>query len=204
MKKKSSSASKRKKKKEELQYRIFLGFVFSNIVYFYFIENKLFGSDIKYYIFFFGIPVILGFVFSSVYNIFGVSWKEMFLEIKKRNNFFRGMYDIFLFFLGNIVFSYITFGLLANLAWNFINIYEANKNQIETYYLPVKEFHRTKGKGSDIIYFRFKDNLESIQVDYQTINPYLDQQPKDYKIVLEVRKCIWNHYALESWDLIKV
>lgn len=203
MKKKSSSASKRKKK-EELQYRIFLGFVFCNIVYFFFIENKLFGSDIKYYIFFFSFPVILGFVFSSKYNIFGVSWKEMFLEIKKRNNFFRGIYNIVLFFLGNIVFSYITFGLLANLAWNFINVYEANKNRIETYYLPVNEFHCTKGKGSDIIYFRFKDNLESIRVDYKTIKPYLDKQPKDYKIVLEVRKAIWNHYSLESWDLIKV
>ncbi|SHJ13814.1 hypothetical protein [Flavobacterium terrae] len=203
MKKKSSSASKRKKK-EEFEYRIFLGFIFFNLIYFLFFEIKLIGTDIRYHIFILGIPIILGFIFSTKYNIFGVSWKEMFLEIKKRNNFFRSIYNLVLFFLGNIVFSCLTFGFLATIFWDSINVYQSSKNRIETYYLPVEEFHLKKGKGSNKIYFRFKNNLESIKVDYQTIKPYLDQQPKDYKIVLVVREGIWNHYALESWDLIKV
>lgn len=203
MKKKPLSTSKLKKKKEELEYRIFLGFVFFNIIYFLFFEKKLFGTDVKYYIFIFGIPIILGFIFSSKHNIFGVSWKEMFFEIKKRNNFFIGIYNLVLFFLGNIVFSYLTFGFLANVSWNSINVYQSNKNRIEKYYLPVEGFHRKKGKGIDMIFFRFKNHHESIKVKYQTMEPYLDKQSNDYKIVLEVRKGIWNHYVLENWDLEK-
>ncbi|MEW5675238.1 hypothetical protein ABGT15_02890 [Flavobacterium enshiense] len=203
MKRKPKVNLTRKKKIEERNYRIFIGFAIANVIYWIFFEPLIFGKDIRYDIYVFWIPMLLGIISCSILNVFEFSWRELFSDLKKEKNIFWILFYPIFFLLMHMVFSYMIFGFASRVLWNTINEIESEKNKIEIFHLPVEEFRKASSRSSDKIYFKFKNNLESIPVDEEVIKPYLNANPDDYTIVLGVRKGIWNHYLFESWDLEK-
>jgi hypothetical protein len=94
------------------------------------------------------------------------------------------------------------FWIPSNIIFDSINKIESNKNVIETYILKVHDFHHSTGRsGSNLIRFIFKGKKERIRVSYEDIKPYLDKNPDDFQVSIEVKKGIWNYYILETWDI---
>lgn len=203
MKRKPKVNLTRKKKIEERNYRIFIGFAIANVIYWRFFEPLIFGQDMRYTIFVFWIPMVLGVITCSILNVFEFSWRELFSDLKKEKNILWILFYPIFFLLMHMVFSFMIFGFTSRVIWDTINTAESKNNTIEVFHLPIEQFSKGGRKSNPKIYFRFNNNLESIPVEKETIKPYLNANPNDYTIILEVRKGIWNHYVYESWDLIK-
>lgn len=203
MKKKPKVNLTRKKKAEERNNRIFIGFAIANVVYWIFFEPLIFGQDIRYNVCVFWIPMIVGIITCSVVNVFDYRWKELFADLKKNKNIFGILFYPIFFLLMHMVFSFMIFGFASRVIWDTVNVVASKNNTIEVFHLPIEQFSKGGRRSNPKIYFRFKNSLEGIPVENETIKPYLGTNPNDYTIILEARKGIWNHYVYESWDLRK-
>lgn len=190
----------RQKKRDAFLYRSFMTAIAVFVLYHTFIESHYFGNDYKYDLYVFWIPTLFGFFIALKFNLFQIPWKEYITDLKKEKNFFYKFFTIPFLILAHFVFALIFFWMPSNIVWDVLNKMESQKNSIEVFSAPVKQF-ATNSKGPDKIYFYFKNNLESLGVDYQVIKPYLDKNPSNYHVEIEVRKGIWNYYVLESWDI---
>ena len=45
---------------------------------------------------------------------------------------------------------------------------------------------------------------ESIKTSFKDIEPFLEKNPDNFQIIIEVKKGIWNYYILESWKIKEV
>ncbi len=100
-----------------------------------------------------------------------------------------------------LTLSYLMFGNIANITWEYINTREARQHLPEAFYFPITEF--SEGRKNNKIHFKFKGEHESINVAYKTIKPYLDTNPKGYELEVVARKGIWNYYVVEDWNIKK-
>jgi hypothetical protein len=109
-------------------------------------------------------------------------------------------YPIFLVIM-TFMYSVMMFWMPSNIIWDIFNKIEAQNNRIEIFQYPIEKFN---GGKRESIGFYFNENWETIPVHYEVVNPYLDKNPHNYKIKIEVRKGFWNHYILESWEIKEV
>ncbi|SEP58211.1 hypothetical protein [Flavobacterium urocaniciphilum] len=190
----------RQKKRQAFLNKYFMTAVGLFLLYYIFIESHYIGTDIRYEVFVFWIPVLTGIFVSIKFNFFQVDWNDIISDLKKEKNYFYKIITIPTLVLMYFIFGVIMFWMPSNIIWDIANKIEASNNKIEVFQFTVKEFCKTS-KGPDMILFYFKNNLESIHVDSQSIKPYLDKNPKNYKVEIDVKKGLWNHYILESWDI---
>lgn len=194
----------KQKKREDFHYKYFMTTIFVGVIHYIFVESHYIGSDNRYDLFVFWIPVLIGLVLVVKFNILLIEWNNVLPTFKKEKNIFLKIIYFPFLFLVHFILSVIIFWIPSNIIWDGINKMESNKNQIETFTLNVTDFHHSTGKGgSNKIRFSFKGERESIRTSYQTIKPYLEKKPDDYQVVIEVKKGIWNYYVLQSWDIIQ-
>ena len=195
----------KQKKKDEILYKYFITAIVIFSLYHLFIESHYLGSDCKYDLYVFWIPTLLGFFIALKFNLFQIDWKCCISDLKKEKNFFYKFFTIPFLILAHFVFALIMFWMPSNIIWDAINKIESNNNQIETYVLKVNEFHRSSGKGSaNRIRFVFNEKNESIKTSFKDIEPFLEKNPDNFQIIIEVKKGIWNYYILESWKIKEV
>jgi len=167
------------------------------VVYYYYLEpitiGKTIGYDWRYNIFIFWSPTIIGIITLGIY-------RRNFLINRFSTNKGLALWTfMILFYLAQgLMFSYLSFGQIANVTWGIINKKTAEQNPIEIFQCEVTKFRTHKGPSFD---FKFKGVHESIRVNYETIKEYKDKNPNNYIIEIEGRKGIWNHYILNSWIL---
>jgi hypothetical protein len=192
----------KQKKREEFYYKYFITTLVIGVIHYYFFESHYLGSDTRYDLFVFWIPVIVGFTLIVWYNILSIDWNDILPTIKKEKNIFYKIIYVPFLFLMHFMLSIMIFWIPSNIIWDSINKIQSNKNDIEMYTLKVDNFHHSTGKsGSNQIRFIFNGEYESIKVSYQDIKPYLDQNPNDFQVIIEVKKGIWNYYVLQTWDI---
>lgn len=193
------------KKRENIQYKYFMTTIVIGVIHYYFFESHYIGSDNRYALFVFWLPVLVGLVLIVRLNILSIDWNDILPTIKKEKNILlKIIYLPFLFFV-HFILSVIIFWIPSNIIWDSINKLESDKNQIETYTLKINDFHHSSGKGgSNRIRFRFKGENESIKTSFQDIKPYLNKNPDDFKVIIDLKKGIWNYYLIESWDIKEV
>lgn len=192
----------KQKKREDFQYKYLMTTLIIGVIHYYFLESHYLGSDTRYYLFVFWTPVVVGSILMVRYNILSIDWKDILLTIKKDKNIFYKIIYVPFLFLMHFMLSIMIFWIPSNIIWDSINKIESNKNLIETYTIKVDNFHRSTGKGgSNQIQFIFKGENERIKVSYQDIKPYLNQNPNDFQVIIDVKKGIWNYYVLQSWDI---
>jgi len=190
----------RQKKKVAILYRSFMTAIAVFVLHYMFIESHYLGSDYRYDLYVFWIPTLIGFFVALKFNLFQIDWKDCITDLKKEKNFFIKIITIPLLILAHFIFAVIMFWMPSNIIWDGLNKMESKNKRIEVFSVPVKQFSLSS-KGSDRIYFYINNDLESIPVSYKDIKPYLDKNPSNYKVKIEVRKGLWNHYVLESWDI---
>lgn len=195
----------KEKKREEFQYKYLMATIAIGVIYHYFFESYSIGSDSRYDVFVFWLPVTIGLLLIVRFNVLSIDWKDILPTIKKEKNIFYKIIHIPFLILMHFMLSVIIFWLPANIIWDTLNKIESNKNPVETYIIKADEFHRSTGRrSSNKIYFTFKGKTESIRTTYEDIKSFLDKNPNNFRVIIDVKKGIWNYYVLQSWDIKEV
>lgn len=153
------------------------------------------GYDIKYTVFVIVTPIVSGLVLFLLYEkkFYRLSRREADGP-KWQHAYF---YMLVIWFVS--VFSYVTFGVAASVAWEAANYYKASQSKQEIVTLPINE-SRTRSSGSSV-YFDFNDRLEHIKL-HSSAREALDGQNEEKHIRLTIRKGIWNYYIVDDWKVI--
>lgn len=110
------------------------------------------------------------------------------------------LYVIAFYFLQGILFSYLSFGQIAGVIWNYINKKEAEKNPTEIVICKVTGFYTKKNPD---ISFTFKNQTEVFNISTEMNRKNYNRNPKDYELEITVQKGIWNYYIVKHWSLKK-
>ncbi|MFH6991394.1 hypothetical protein [Flavobacterium sp. FlaQc-48] len=186
----------KEKKKEKIQYYLLISALIFCLINLTFIENKTIGHDKRYQIYIFWLPILIGILFFGIYRRKFLiekylSFKEVYVKI----------YVIGFYLLQGIVVSYLSFGQIAGLTWNYINQKEAAKNPTEIVICKVTRFYTKKNPD---ISFKFKNRTEVFSVTSQMNRENYNRNPKDYELEIIVQKGIWNYYIVKHWKLKKI
>lgn len=187
------------KRLEKKHYRILIGLAIFGAGYYYLIEPETIGHDSRYNMYIFWLPTMIGVLVLAMH-------RRRFLttqfSINKGAVLWTAM--ILLYLAEGFMVSYLSFGQVAKISWDILNERVCRENKTETLTFDVTEFSRgSYRRGSPSINFRYNGKLERINVPYSTIKVYKNEDPKDYELMLEVNKGIWNFYKLKSWELTR-
>lgn len=185
----------KEKKLEEIHYRIIIVLAIIAVGYHFLIQPKTIGHDLRNTIFVFLIPTIFGMIILGIY-------RRQFLIDNFLNNkgFGERTFMIFFFLLQGIIFSYLSFGQLAQIGWDTINYREAQRNPQEIIVCDVERFWSKRNSKID---FKLNDRPENFKVEYSVIKQYEDKKPNNYKLEIKVHKGIWNHYLVDGYTISK-
>lgn len=183
----------KEKKIERIHYTLLILAMIFFIVNYMFFEDITIGHDIRYNIYIFCVPLIIGMLFFGIYRKdflirTYLSFKETYAKI----------YVIGFYLLQGIVFSYLSFGQIASVMWNYINRKEAEKNKIEIINCNVTGFYTKKNPD---ISFKFKNRTEVFRVSSEMNRKNYNRNPKDYQLEITMQKGIWNYYVVKHWKL---
>lgn len=183
------------KKLEKKHYRIIIGLMIFGVAYFLFFDTKTIGHDIRYSLYIFWLPTIIGMLTLGIY-------RKKFLINRFANNSGIAMYTfmtLFYLFQG-LLFSYLSFGQVAKMSWDYCNYKTVEQNSEEIIVCPITRFWLHKEPCID---FKFKNRHESFKVSYSTIKDFKDKNEQEYALRINATKGIWNYYTVNSWKIVK-
>jgi hypothetical protein len=102
--------------------------------------------------------------------------------------------------LQGILFSYLSFGVLAKTVWNYTNKKVADGHAVEVIAGPVIRFEQRK---NSYIYYLFRDKKMKLNVRYETLAAYEGEDADKYSLQFTARKGIWGYYLAEAWTIEK-
>jgi hypothetical protein len=183
----------KEKKTERIHYSLLILALIFCVVNLAFIESKTIGGDNKFEIYIFLLPTIIGIIFFGIYRKEFLirkylSFKETYLKL----------YVIVFYLLQGILVSYLSFGQIASVIWNYINKYEADKNPTEIVICKVTGFYTKKNPK---ISFDFNNQTEVFNVSSEMNRENYNRNPKDFELEITIKKGIWNYYIVEHWKL---
>lgn len=183
-------------KLEEKHYRIFITLAIFACTYHYFFQPKTIGNDIRYNIFIFWLPIITGIISISFYRR-----KFIVNKFSTNKGFALWTFMTVFYTIQGLIASYLIFGQIAQISWDIANQQMANKNRSDNLDCDIIQFYSRRSPYS--IVFKFNKKYETINVDYKTIKSYVEQNPKEYKVVIAAQKGLWNHYLINDWTIQK-
>ncbi len=183
-------------KRNKLLTTVFVVSFLCFILSFLFIDDETLGHDIRYNIFVFWGPLVIGFIALVIYQ-----WEFIRYVYKSAIHLRDMMISTVYLLFGGIIFSYIIFGNLANLCFILLNNKEANDHMPQVIHCQVSSFNKGKRKVNSTIGFKFKNDYELFAVSEKYIEPYLQENPNNYEIQIIARKGIWNYYVVDEWNL---
>lgn len=179
------------KKLDKRHYRIIIGLMVFAVAYHYFIEPKTIGYDIRYSVFIFWMPITVGIIVLGIYRT-----QFLINSFKTNKGFFLSFFMVSFYLLQGLIFSYLSFGQVAKISWDYYNYRATQKELEETLYCQITKFW-TDRKPS--IYFEFDDRTENIRVSYSEVKNYEDEDENDYLLKLKAKKGIWGYYTVKEW-----
>ncbi|MBL7713257.1 MAG: hypothetical protein JNL13_12350 [Chitinophagaceae bacterium] len=159
------------------------------------LEYFTIGSDPGYCIYIGLLPTAAGCLFLLCYR-----WPFIVKNYTGIKGVLPRLFLVLFYGLQGILFSYLSFGVLAKTVWNYTNKAVADRQPAELLTCPVISFQQ--GKNS-YIYFLFRDKKEKLNVRYKTLTPYADKDAGLYELRFTARSGIWNYYLVESWSIAK-
>lgn len=178
-------------------YKSVIPMCFWGLFQYVFLKEETIGGDYRYSVYIIGIPYIIGLVSLTLFrkNI-------LFLEIDTKPNFLLKLKSIGSNLMQVLVISYLCFCTIPHVIWNSYNKHVDYSHQPESITCRIKQFQTTSDR--DKIYFSYRGELESVNVSYKSIQKYVNEPPKDYRITLHAREGIWGHYIIDSWKINKL
>jgi hypothetical protein len=92
--------------------------------------------------------------------------------------------------LQGVIIFYLSFGQIAAVMWNFLNIKESERNKTEIINCKVTGFYTRKNPD---ISFEFKNKTEVFSVSSEMNRENYNRNPKDYQLKIAMQKGIWNY-----------
>jgi hypothetical protein len=188
--------AQKEKSLEKTHYRIFIGLALFACGYHYFFQAKTIGHDIRYNIFIFWLPTLIGTLAIGIYRR-----KFILSKFLTNRGFSLWTFMAVFYLLQGFIFSYLSFGQVAKIGWDIANRQTANENPSETLICNVTRFWSKRRPYA--IEFNLNGKYEKINVDYQTLKSYIDESPKEYEIYIKAQRGLWNHYFVKNWTLSK-
>jgi len=186
-----------KKEKYLSHYRIVISLMIFWLLHYLFFNKPTIGGNGNYVIYIFFLPMIVGLIIIGLYQR-----KFIIKELTIKEDWISKLINLTLNLIVGFFVSYLSFGSIAHYIWNQINIRESNNNIMEYYECEIESFHIPKGTSSrNKIWFYFKGRMESINVSYKSINRYENKNPKDFKLILNVKEGIWDNYIIDSYKI---
>lgn len=185
----------KEKKLEKKHYFLLIGLIIFGIIYHSIIEPQTFGYDKRYLIYIVLLPTILGVIILGFYR------RQFLLNIfSTKKGVALWVATTLIYLLQAIVFSYLSFGQITKMSWDYINYQTSNKSTEEIFKCQINRFYNGKRPSID---FKLNENTESINVDSETMNKFKNKKEEDYYIKITARKGIWNYYILKEWCVEK-
>lgn len=183
----------KEKKLGKFHYRILIVLMILGVLYHYFIEPKTLGNDNRYFLYIFLLPTLGGMLTLGFYR------KEFLLYRFSANKGIILWTYMTLFYLAQgFIFSYLSFGQVAKISWDYVNYQTAQNNKVESIICDVDRFC---AKRTNSVEFKFIGKHESFTVSRSLMKSYEDKNPKDFQVYIKLRKGIWNYYLVESWTI---
>jgi hypothetical protein len=168
-----------------------------NLFYFLKYEPMTIGLDLRYYLLIVITPILIGSIAISI--LFRKILIVNFSRVKGLLGFF---FSSLILFFPIVLVSFLGLGLLTNITWNTINKTVANKNEIEYFRCAIIKFKMVSRSPNSIV-FDFKNKTEDILVNRDFIEQYSDKNPKNYFLLIQAKKGLWDSYLIKSWELIQ-
>ncbi|WP_439185893.1 hypothetical protein [Carboxylicivirga taeanensis] len=190
----------KKKKEGKKYYRILVGLAIYAVIYYYFFRLDTIGYDIRYNIFVIWLPILIGLLCIGYYRRNYLS-----KTLKSCNRLLdQVLTGLFLLLLG-LIYSYFSFGITSKLIWDYTNSLITNKSNTEIYQLSVEKFNKGSSRNSSAsVGFRFQERYELLQAHRSKLNMYWNSEPHNFEIEIRCKKCFWNKYLVESWQIIEM
>ena len=180
------------KKLEKKHTRILLGLMTFGIIY-YFIEPKTIGHDNQYLIYIFVLPTIVGMLILGFYRL-----RFLINRFSTNRGIVLWTFMTFYYLTQGIVFSYLSFGQIAKVSWDYFNNQTLKQNTEEIINCRITRFWTGKNPSID---FMFNNRNESIKLNYSTLKKYENKNVNDYNLKINVTKGLWNYYNLNEWNI---
>jgi len=169
------------------------------IIFYHTIKPKVIGHDLRYSLFILIIPTILGLLILGYYRR-----NFLKLELSVKNKAITIILRALFYLFQGLLFSFLIFGQLANISWNFVNRKFSEKQSIEVINCEITRFWKSSGKsGGNKVEFLFNNKNERIYIDNKTMNTYKNEDPNNYELQVYVREGIWNHYIVDDWIIMR-
>ena len=184
------------KRLEKKHYAIIVLLILFGALYHYCIEPFTIGHDNRYTLYIFCLPTAVGMLLMGIYRR-----KFLISRFVLNKGFVLWTFMTFFYLLQGVMFSYLTIGQTANVAWNMMNERTAKQHAEESISCEVTKF--SLGRNSNAIWFNFKGRHESVKVSYAFIKEYLGKDLNDYELQVDVQKGIWNYYLVNKWTIVE-
>lgn len=184
----------KEKKLEKKHYRIIIGLMIFGVVYHYFIEPTTIGHDNRYLIYIFLLPTIIGII------VFGIYRRQFLInQFSTKKGFILWTFMIFYYLTQGIIFSYLSFGQVAKISWDYFNYETIKQNSEEVLNCQITKFW--SGRRNSGIYFKFKNRNENFRVRYSTIKEFENKNVNNYYLRIKATKGLWNYYKVNDWEI---
>ncbi|NOS90286.1 MAG: hypothetical protein HOP30_00035 [Cyclobacteriaceae bacterium] len=185
----------KEKRIEKIHYRIFIALLISWLAYHLFLRQVQVGGDYRYTLYVFFLPTMLGMVVLAVYRN-----KHLVQIVSESKSLLYKFFVILFYTAQGFLVSYVSFGLMSEIVFDFVNREEQSKNPLETIICSVTDFHFSR-RGYPKIYFTYEGITENVPVSNSQIDEYYESDPANYVIALNVRQGIWNYYRVYDWEI---
>ncbi|MBE8727636.1 hypothetical protein [Flavobacterium hungaricum] len=186
----------KEKKREQIHYSLLILSLFFFIFYYVFFEKSTIGHDVRYVIYVFCVSVIIGILFFGIYR--RAFLLRAYLSVKDT---YARIYVIGFYLLQGVIVSYLSFGQIATVTWNYLNKRAAEKSKIEIISCNVTGFYTKKNPD---VSFEFNNRTEVFSVDSEMNRENRNRSPKDYQVEITIQKGIWNYYIVRNWELKRI
>ncbi len=186
----------REKKIEQIHYPLLIFAMIFCVINLGFFESKTIGGDYRYVIYIFLLPIIIGMLFFGIYR------KEFLIRkfISFKEIHFK-IYVIGFYFLQGVLISYLSFGQVTSVIWNYINVNEVERNPAEVVICKVTSFYTNRNPH---ISFDFKSQTETFDVSSEMNKEIYNRDPKNYELEITIQKGIWNYFIVKHWKLKRI
>ncbi len=161
--------------------------------YYYFLEPRTIGHDKRYLVYILILPTLIGMIALGLYRR-----KFLIDRFLKNRGIGLWIFMVFFYLLQGIIFSYISFGQIAKIGWDYCNYKVIQKNSEEYITCPITRLWTGRRPSID---FKFADRSESFRVSYQSIKQYENTSIDSLSLIITARKGLWNFYTVSEWNI---
>ncbi len=154
------------------------------------------GRDWRYPVFVVALPIVLGMVVLGIY-------RRQFLinHYTASKGLVLRCVIVVSYLVQGVFLSFISFGQVAKMSWDYAQYKATQSNQREVQYCPIDNFI-TRGRRPRIV-IKFNEGTEVIHARHGELKDCNDENVSQYLLKVYATKGVWNYYTLNGWEIVR-